>query len=199
MPSIPHHAHRISSCQSALLDVIMNRGSSIRWPTTTAAMPAGTLGNSAGFLTPASHAHARCAGIHAAGSVSDRCKSDESSVTARIMTNARPQRMAHNAKKTEHAGPKKGRGAFYGRKAEAKRQSSQRRREDGKLAVESAREELARRAVSTQHPRGPICPCVHTSTHPARFSPCGVSRRQPASHARRKFGYTQPLSQRSKP
>ncbi len=46
--------------------------------------------------------------------------------------------MAHNAKKTEHAGPKKGRGAFYGRKAEAKQQSNRRRREDGKLEAEGA-------------------------------------------------------------
>jgi hypothetical protein len=32
--------------------------------------------------------------------------------------------MAGNAKKTEHAGPKKGRGAYWGRKAEAKRESN---------------------------------------------------------------------------
>jgi hypothetical protein len=35
-------------------------------------------------------------------------------------------------KKTEHAGPKRGRGAYYGRKREAKRASSRRRREDAK-------------------------------------------------------------------
>jgi hypothetical protein len=29
--------------------------------------------------------------------------------------------MAHNAKKTEHAGPKKGAGAYYGRKSFAKK------------------------------------------------------------------------------
>jgi hypothetical protein len=40
--------------------------------------------------------------------------------------------MAHNAKKTEHTGSKKGRGAFYGRKADAKKQSNRRRREEGK-------------------------------------------------------------------
>jgi len=43
--------------------------------------------------------------------------------------------MAYNAKKTEHAGPKKGSGAFYGRKAEAKKASNRRRREDSKRAV----------------------------------------------------------------
>jgi hypothetical protein len=35
--------------------------------------------------------------------------------------------MAYNAKKTEHAGAKKGRGAFYGPKAEAKKASNRRR------------------------------------------------------------------------
>jgi hypothetical protein len=43
--------------------------------------------------------------------------------------------MAYNAKKTEHAGPKKGSGAFYGRKAEAKKASNHRRREDDKRAA----------------------------------------------------------------
>ncbi len=43
--------------------------------------------------------------------------------------------MAYNAKKTEHAGAKKGRGAFYGRKAEAKKASNRRRREDHKRAA----------------------------------------------------------------
>ena len=44
--------------------------------------------------------------------------------------------MAGNAKKTEHAGPKKGRGAYWGRKAEAKRESNKVRREDAKRAVQ---------------------------------------------------------------
>ena len=43
--------------------------------------------------------------------------------------------MAYNAKKTEHAGPKKGSGAFYGPKAEAKKASNRRRREDDKRAA----------------------------------------------------------------
>jgi hypothetical protein len=38
-------------------------------------------------------------------------------------------------RKTEHAGPKKGRGAFYGRKAEAKALSNRRRREQDKIAT----------------------------------------------------------------
>ena len=43
--------------------------------------------------------------------------------------------MAHKAKKTEHAGPKKGRGAFYGPKAEAKRSSNRRRRRTAKREI----------------------------------------------------------------
>ena len=45
--------------------------------------------------------------------------------------------MAYNAKKTEHAGPKMGRGAFYGRKAAAKEESNRRRREVGNRAASS--------------------------------------------------------------
>lgn len=41
--------------------------------------------------------------------------------------------MAYNAKKSEHAGPKKGCGAYYGRKKAAKKASKKlRRQEDGK-------------------------------------------------------------------
>jgi hypothetical protein len=40
--------------------------------------------------------------------------------------------MAYNTKKTEHAGPKKGGGAFYGRKVDAKKASNRRRREASK-------------------------------------------------------------------
>jgi len=43
--------------------------------------------------------------------------------------------MAYNAKKTEHAGAKKGRGAYYGRKADAKKASNRRRRKDDKRAA----------------------------------------------------------------
>jgi hypothetical protein len=43
--------------------------------------------------------------------------------------------MARGAKKTEHAGAKKGTGAFYGRKVDAKRASSRRRRQNKKTAI----------------------------------------------------------------
>jgi len=43
--------------------------------------------------------------------------------------------MAYNAKKTEHAGAKKGRGAFYGRKVDAKKASNRRRRQNDKRAA----------------------------------------------------------------
>ena len=38
--------------------------------------------------------------------------------------------MANRAQRTEHAGAKKGRGAYYGRKRDAKRESAKRRRHD---------------------------------------------------------------------
>jgi len=43
--------------------------------------------------------------------------------------------MAYNEKRTEHSGPKQGCGAFYGPKAEAKKASNRRRRQDDKEAV----------------------------------------------------------------
>lgn len=43
--------------------------------------------------------------------------------------------MGEKAKKTEHAGPKKGRGAYWGRKADAKRESRKVRRQNAKRAV----------------------------------------------------------------
>ena len=43
--------------------------------------------------------------------------------------------MAYNAKKTEHAGPKKGAGAYYGRKSFAKKASNRRRRENNKHEI----------------------------------------------------------------
>jgi len=45
--------------------------------------------------------------------------------------------MGYDAKKTEHAGPKMGHGAFYGRKAFAKKASNRRRREADKQAASS--------------------------------------------------------------
>lgn len=46
--------------------------------------------------------------------------------------------MAGKARKTEHAGPKKGAGAYWGRKADAKRESNRVRRENAKRAVRQA-------------------------------------------------------------
>ena len=43
--------------------------------------------------------------------------------------------MAYNARKTEHAGAKRGRGAYYGRKVAAKNDSRRQRREDDKRAA----------------------------------------------------------------
>ena len=43
--------------------------------------------------------------------------------------------MAFKARKTEHSGAKRGRGAFYGRKVEAKRASNRLRRETDKRLV----------------------------------------------------------------
>ncbi|MEI6498585.1 MAG: hypothetical protein WCO23_01355 [bacterium] len=40
--------------------------------------------------------------------------------------------MAYNAEKTDHSGPKKGQGAYYGRKAIAKKESSHQRRQNGR-------------------------------------------------------------------
>lgn len=46
--------------------------------------------------------------------------------------------MGFEAKKTEHCGPKRGRGAFWGRKLEAKRQSNRMRRERWKREIRDA-------------------------------------------------------------
>ena len=45
--------------------------------------------------------------------------------------------MGYEAKKTEHAGAKKGKGAYWGRKAAAKEQSNKKRRSDSKLIINS--------------------------------------------------------------
>jgi hypothetical protein len=44
--------------------------------------------------------------------------------------------MAWGAKKTEHAGSKKGTGAFYGRKVDAKRASSRRQSKKATINIE---------------------------------------------------------------
>ena len=43
--------------------------------------------------------------------------------------------MAGKAKKAEHSGPKKGSGAYWGRKVDAKRESNRARRESAKRVV----------------------------------------------------------------
>lgn len=43
--------------------------------------------------------------------------------------------MAYEAKKTEHAGSKKGNGAYWGRKIAAKKESNRKRRENDKTSV----------------------------------------------------------------
>jgi hypothetical protein len=48
--------------------------------------------------------------------------------------------MAYNARKTEHAGPKKGCGAYYSRKALAKQASNRRRRDTDKREVKKPRD-----------------------------------------------------------
>jgi len=45
--------------------------------------------------------------------------------------------MANEAKKTEHSGSKKGNGAYWGYKKDAKHESNKKRREDGKAIVDS--------------------------------------------------------------
>ncbi len=51
--------------------------------------------------------------------------------------------MAQGARKTEHASAKKGRGAYYGRKAAAKAESNRRRRENAKAECRRPREARA--------------------------------------------------------
>jgi hypothetical protein len=46
--------------------------------------------------------------------------------------------MGYALKKTEHSGPKRGRGASYGRKWEAKKQSNRIRRENWKREIRTA-------------------------------------------------------------
>ncbi|MBI5674857.1 MAG: hypothetical protein HZC48_03360 [Nitrospirae bacterium] len=47
--------------------------------------------------------------------------------------------MGYEAKKTEHSGAKKGCGAYWGRKADAKKQSNRKRREINKTLTKAAR------------------------------------------------------------
>lgn len=49
--------------------------------------------------------------------------------------------MAYEAQKTEHAGPKKGAGAYWGRKKTAKKESNRVRRETDKKGIEMPAED----------------------------------------------------------
>ncbi len=46
--------------------------------------------------------------------------------------------MGYEARKTEHSGPKRGNGAYWGRKLEAKRESNRIRRENAKRDIRAA-------------------------------------------------------------
>ena len=59
--------------------------------------------------------------------------------------------MAYRAKKTEHSGPKQGRGAYWGRKAEAKRHSGRKRRADDKGLIQEEARLLNNTKVPTGH------------------------------------------------
>ena len=48
--------------------------------------------------------------------------------------------MGYEAKKTEHSGSKKGRGAYWGRKADAKKQSNRKRREQDKIQPQKGKQ-----------------------------------------------------------
>lgn len=50
--------------------------------------------------------------------------------------------MAHNTRKTEHSGAKKGRGAYWGPKKEAKKESKCQRRRSGSGECRSYEEEV---------------------------------------------------------
>jgi hypothetical protein len=46
--------------------------------------------------------------------------------------------MGYEAKKTQHSGPKRGNGAYWGYKSEAKKESNRIRRESGKPEIRTA-------------------------------------------------------------
>ncbi len=56
--------------------------------------------------------------------------------TAALGTRKKRKRMGYEAKKTEHSGSKKGCGAYWGRKANAKKQSNRKQREQDKILTE---------------------------------------------------------------
>jgi len=69
--------------------------------------------------------------------------------------------MANEAQKTEHSGPKKGRGAYWGRKKAAKHESNRVRRETDKSEEKPKSEEEIRGMM--RKPAG-IAPYPRTST-----------------------------------
>ena len=61
-----------------------------------------------------------------------------------------------HSKKTGHAGAKKGRGAFYGRKVDAKKASNRRRREDSKRAVKVGADGFIRNKAGLVQTKGKL-------------------------------------------
>jgi hypothetical protein len=57
--------------------------------------------------------------------------------------------MGHEAKKTEHCGPKRGGGAFWGYRWEAKKESNRIRRETVKREARDASNEITREEATT--------------------------------------------------
>jgi hypothetical protein len=57
--------------------------------------------------------------------------------------------MGYEAKKTEHCGPKRGRGAFWGYRWEAKKESNRIRRETAKRETRDASNEITREEATT--------------------------------------------------
>ena len=52
--------------------------------------------------------------------------------------------MGYEAKKTEHAGPKRGNGAYWGNRWDAKKESNRIRRENAKREIRAASQDLGR-------------------------------------------------------
>ena len=58
--------------------------------------------------------------------------------------------VAYNSKKTEHTGPKKGRGAYFGRKHDAKSESRKARRQSDATEIAESLQERAR-GIASDH------------------------------------------------
>jgi len=61
--------------------------------------------------------------------------------------------IGYDVNKTEHAGAKKGRGAFYGRKADAKEMSNRRRRADDRHAVKISADDFIQNKAGLIQPK----------------------------------------------